>query len=104
MSFPREVYSGHDNSSLQDLEQLAAEQADSVSSHDSFDIPVFGEEDSHSWDPPPKAFGWYKKVSDIELSKDQINEMLADFIPSPEVMEHFTPPQTSFSSLEKTVL
>lgn len=59
----------------------------------SFDIPIVGENESYSWEPPTKAFAWFKRVADKELSKELITEMLEDFIPSPEVEKHFMPPK-----------
>jgi hypothetical protein len=75
---------------------LADDENSPENEYDSDDIggiPVLGNKPQYSWEPPKKAFSWYKKVADTDLTEDQVDEFMANFIPPTDVQCHFDPPK-----------
>lgn len=76
------------------LERHDSDTDSSIEPNDEIDlgIPILSSVTDPTWNPPERSFEWFKKVADLELSDDQIQGIMADFVPSDEVNKHFIPP------------
>ena len=62
-------------------------------SEEEIDIPILSTKDSHTWAPPKKAFSWFQRVADKELSEGDMDNFMKDFIPPSDIWDHFEPPK-----------
>ena len=79
------------------LEEISSSDAnadsESSSSGEEEEIPIKGLKKHCTWEPPSKAFKWFKKVADIELSEEELNNLGERFTPSEDIADHFNPPK-----------
>lgn len=62
-------------------------------SSEDFEIPTLGSEPNFNWEPPKKAFAWFQKIADTELTDNQLEDFLGRFVPTDDVSQHFQPPK-----------
>ena len=81
-----------DATRLENILLAESNDNDLLESDSDHDIPIIGNEDDSTWVVPKRAFNWFNKIADLELSDSKIDECLADFIPPEDVAHHFEPP------------
>ena len=79
------------------LENISSEEEEKEGSDsdqsDDLDIPIKGLVKDGNWKPSDKTMSWFKKVADIDLSDEELNNLYERFLPSAELSSHFNPPK-----------
>lgn len=56
-------------------------------------LPVIGNAPSPTWSPSSHVFDWFLTVADINLKKENLDEISEQYKPSDQVADHFHPPK-----------
>lgn len=94
-------YSHDDIEALENLD-LVDEEKDSSKADQPDDpgLKILGGPVPTSWDLPPRAFSWYKKICDLELKSDDIKSLKEKYHPADDLIHHFEPPKIPHSLWE----
>ena len=78
------------------LEQILNDESndDNISEDDDLgEFMVLGSGPNVTWQPPKRAFKWFKKIADIELKDDKMDSIKNDYTPPESEAHHFVPPK-----------
>ena len=85
---------------LDEMEQIINDEendsdADSkIESDSSFnELEILGASNEPVWNPPKNALEFYLKIANLELGKQVVKDLAANFKSSDEIDSHFTPPK-----------